>query len=77
VSEAARAVGDAAHPDANIIFGANVDDELGDELWITVVATRFDSRGGGSRSSGASRPRDPGEDLPRRGRDDDIPEFLA
>ncbi len=77
VSEAARAVGDAAHPDANIIFGANVDDELGDELWITVVATRFDSRGGGSRPPGVSRPKDPGEDLPRRGRDDDIPEFLA
>jgi len=79
VSEAARAVGDAAHPDANIIFGANVDDELGDELWITVVATRFDSRGGSSRSPSVSRPKDPGQDLPRRGRggDDEIPEFLA
>ena len=78
VSEAARAVGDAAHPDANIIFGANVDEELGDELWITVVATRFDSRGGGSRSSSVSRPRDPGQEFPghRRG-DDEIPEFLA
>ena len=28
VSEAAKVVGEAAHPDANIIFGANVDDEL-------------------------------------------------
>jgi len=78
VSEAARAVGDAAHPDANIIFGANVDDQLGDELWITVVATRFDSRGSGSRSTSASRPRDPGEDPSRRASDGgDIPEFLA
>lgn len=78
VSEAARAVGDAAHPDANIIFGANVDDQLGDELWITVVATRFDSRGAGTRAPSTSRPRDPGEDRPRRGPDDgEIPEFLA
>ena len=44
VSEAARVVGEAAHPDANIIFGANVDDDLGDQIWVTVVATRFDDR---------------------------------
>jgi cell division protein FtsZ len=45
VSEAAKVVGEAAHPDANIIFGANVDEELGDQIWVTVVATRFDGRG--------------------------------
>ncbi len=44
VSEAAKLVGEAAHPDANIIFGANVDDELKDQVWVTVVATRFDGR---------------------------------
>ena len=44
VSEAAKLVGEAAHPDANIIFGANVDEELGDQIWVTVVATRFDGR---------------------------------
>ena len=42
VSEAAKVVGEAAHPDANIIFGANVDEELNDQVWVTVVATRFD-----------------------------------
>jgi cell division protein FtsZ len=42
VSEAAKLVGEAAHPDANIIFGANVDEALGDQVWVTVVATRFD-----------------------------------
>ena len=42
VSEAAKVVGEAAHPDANIIFGANVDEELSDQIWVTVVATRFD-----------------------------------
>jgi cell division protein FtsZ len=42
VSEAAKIVQEAAHPDANIIFGANVDDSITDEVWITVIATRFD-----------------------------------
>jgi len=41
VNEAARAVSDAAHPDANIIFGAMVDERLEDEVWITVVATGY------------------------------------
>ena len=39
VNEAARTVADAAHPDANIIFGAMVDEKLTDQVWITVVAT--------------------------------------
>ena len=30
-----------AHPDANIIFGAMVDEKMGDEVWITVVATGY------------------------------------
>jgi cell division protein FtsZ len=44
VSEAAKLVGEAAHPEANIIFGANVDEALKDQVWVTVVATRFDGR---------------------------------
>jgi cell division protein FtsZ len=44
VSEAAKVVQEAAHPEANIIFGANIDDSVGDEVWITVIATRFDGR---------------------------------
>ena len=41
VNEAAKAVQEAAHPDANIIFGAMLDDKLEDEVWITVVATGY------------------------------------
>lgn len=52
VSEAARLIGEAAHPDANIIFGANIDEDLDDQVWITVVATRFDNSPGVRRSSG-------------------------
>src|ERR671915_370148 len=45
VNEAARAVQEAAHPEANIIFGAMLDEKLEDEVWITVVATGYsDSR---------------------------------
>jgi cell division protein FtsZ len=41
VNEAAKAVAEAAHPEANIIFGAMVDDKLEDQVWVTVVATGF------------------------------------
>jgi cell division protein FtsZ len=41
VNEAAKAVAEAAHPDANIIFGAMVDEKLEDNVWVTVVATGY------------------------------------
>ncbi|MCW2580510.1 MAG: ftsZ, partial [Blastococcus sp.] len=40
---AASLVSDAAHADANIIFGAVIDDALGDEVRVTVIAAGFDS----------------------------------
>src|SRR5881398_3221870 len=46
VSEAARAVQETAHPDANIIFGAMLDENLEDEVWITVVATGYGEQRG-------------------------------
>jgi len=50
VNEAAKAVAEAAHPDANIIFGAMVDEKIeGDQVWITVVATGYDDRKPASR----------------------------
>ena len=39
VNEAAHTIQEAAHPDANMIFGAMLDEKLQDEVWITVVAT--------------------------------------
>ncbi|HEY5317065.1 MAG TPA: cell division protein FtsZ, partial [Solirubrobacteraceae bacterium] len=41
VNESAKAVAAAAHPDANIIFGAMLDEKLEDQVWVTVVATGF------------------------------------
>jgi cell division protein FtsZ len=42
INEAARLVTEAAHPEANIIFGAVIDDTLGDEVRVTVIAAGFD-----------------------------------
>ena len=42
VNQAADAITKVAHPDANIIFGAVVDDALGEEVRVTVVAAGFD-----------------------------------
>nr|WP_212755774.1 cell division protein FtsZ [Flexivirga aerilata] len=49
INEAARLVQEAAHPEANIIFGAVIDDALGDEVRVTVIAAGFDG--------GAPKPR--------------------
>ena len=42
VNEAAEVIASAAHLDANIIFGAVIDDALGDEVRVTVIAAGFD-----------------------------------
>jgi cell division protein FtsZ len=42
INEAARMVSEAVHPEANIIFGTVIDDTLGDEVRITVIAAGFD-----------------------------------
>jgi cell division protein FtsZ len=63
VNEAAKAVAEAAHPDANIIFGAMVDDKLEDQVWVTVVATGF----------GDQRPRRRDEEPSARSRPGDEP----
>jgi cell division protein FtsZ len=86
VNEAAEIISQAAHPDANIIFGAVIDDALGDEVRITVIAAGFDrfegERQGPTRSLGLRDEESAlgggevlDEDL---GLDDDfdVPEFL-
>jgi cell division protein FtsZ len=54
INEAAQLVADAAHPDANIIFGAVIDDALGDEVRVTVIAAGFD---GGAPRQRSHEPR--------------------
>jgi cell division protein FtsZ len=84
VNEAAKAVAEAAHPDANIIFGAMVDERLDGEVWITVVATGY----GGKAERREQRPGIPADvdrepRVTRRERvssnalgDLDVPEFI-
>jgi len=55
VNEAAEAITRVAHPDANIIFGAVVDDALGEEVRVTVIAAGFDKVSSHSTSSFESR----------------------
>ena len=42
VNQAAEVIRETTHPDANVIFGAVIDEDMGDEVRITVIATRFD-----------------------------------
>jgi cell division protein FtsZ len=80
VSEAAKAVQEAAHPDANIIFGAMVDDKLAEgQVWVTVVATGYGEKREPRREEQPMLLREPaGEPRVRRARtmDVDVPEFI-
>lgn len=63
VNEAAEIVREVAHPDANIIFGTVIDDSMGDEVRVTVIAAGFDrwddKRAG---ASAAALPKSPSRD---------------
>ena len=65
INEAASLVQEAAHPEANIIFGTVIDDSLGDEVRVTVIAAGFEAGGPDPQEAG-----DPGVRHPfgRRGR---------
>jgi cell division protein FtsZ len=88
VNEAAKSVSEAAHPDANIIFGAMVDDKLDDQVWVTVVATgygddgrrrsvaRLSETGEFKVQRAAGRRPDVARPRPRRGDELDVPEFI-
>ncbi len=49
---------EAAHPDANIIFGAMVDEKLEEQVWVTVVATGYEEKRG-ARPTGRARLEEP------------------
>jgi cell division protein FtsZ len=78
VNEAAAIIAEAAHADANIIFGAVIDDTLGDEVRVTVIAAGFDRFEGEGRRT-AERTitlRDDDEPDLDLSDDFDVPEFL-
>jgi cell division protein FtsZ len=66
VNEAAQVIHEVAHPEANIIFGTVIDDEMGDEVRVTVIAAgfeRWDDGGGRSSRRPSTAPRS-GDDEP-------------
>ena len=70
IENAANLVQEAAHPDANIIFGATFDDTLEDEIRVTVIATGFDDGAGiaggtpaSSAEKAAEKPAEGGQGL--------------
>jgi cell division protein FtsZ len=81
VNEAASIIKRTAHPDVNLIFGAVVDQEMEDEIRITVIATGFDQTHSRSRAAHASDEKEKPEsvefDTPSFDTDDiEIPAFL-
>ena len=71
VNEAAEVIHGVAHAEANIIFGTVVDDDLGDEVRVTVIAAGFDAYDGdGTTGAGGRRPQG-------RRRDEDISDVLG
>ena len=67
VNEAAGIVAEKADPEANIIFGADIDESMGDALRITVIATGFEAEGAKSTDDlqlGSSQPKRPYQAAP-------------
>ena len=87
VNEAAEVIHGVAHPDANIIFGTVIDDSMGDEVRVTVIAAGFDRWDGEAKGRSTAAPASGGlglseddfgdDDLDLDGDDDfDVPSFL-
>ena len=72
VYSAAGLVEAAAHPDANIIFGASFDDTMEDEIRVIVIATCFDGNGkpGLKKDAAAEAPAAPAAPAPKKPKDD-------
>jgi cell division protein FtsZ len=63
VNQAAAIIKETAHPDVNLIFGAVVDPDMGEEVQVTVVATGFE-RAGTPRRIKEQRPREKAQEAP-------------
>ena len=69
IENAANLVQEAAHPDANIIFGATFDDEMEDEIRVTVIATGFDDGVAAAPADVASGKETKAESIPAQSED--------
>lgn len=72
VSDASAIIADAADPDANIIFGATIDEDMANKIKISVIATGFDDKlGYGQRSMFGAYGKDSARRLDRKAADQD------
>ncbi|HSB87823.1 MAG TPA: cell division protein FtsZ, partial [Ilumatobacteraceae bacterium] len=88
MNAAAEIIHGVAHQDANIIFGTVIDDELGDEVKVTVIAAgfdRWDATGAGRQGKAPDKPAaslkdlfadQPADTLDEGDDDFDVPSFL-
>ena len=81
VNEAAELIREEVDPDANIIFGAGIDESLGDDIKITVIATGFDSDNPMANKLKSNKKSDPvsqkSEETSEKDHDDiEIPSYL-
>ncbi len=70
VNQAAAIIKETAHPDVNLIFGAVIDPNMGDEIRLTVIATGFERTGMPRRALETARPRTENS-LPRQPESED------
>lgn len=76
VNEASEIVGEAADQDANIIFGAVIDENMKDEIRVTVIATGFEQKNNYSKYRGNDTEAQSGSSSSLFGDNVDIPNFL-
>ena len=78
VNDAARLVQDVVHPDANIIWGTVIDEKLGDEVRVTVIAAGFDNGTPTVRAAGSMPVRRGASEfgVVAAEEDDDVPSWL-
>jgi cell division protein FtsZ len=77
MNAAAEIIHGVAHQDANIIFGTVIDDEMGDEVRVTVIAAGFDRVEGSSSGSAAAPSHSASDDLGLRTSPTRITELFA
>lgn len=81
VNEAAGLINDAADPEANIIFGANIEESMGDAIKVTVIATGFGQNEGAKKGTSTNNQSEKSDKKENNGTDKnqfdfDIPDFL-
>ncbi len=73
VNEAAAIIKESAHPEVNLIFGAQIDENMGDELRITVIATGFEQSRAQRKMEAQLQPRQPARPVQQQPQQQQMP----